>query len=86
MIADAVTLAHRQILDGSASAQVMTHYLKLGSTREKLEQERLRQENELLRAKVRQLEAGEGQGDLLAEALAAFRGYEPTKDAEELDA
>jgi hypothetical protein len=42
MVSLAMDLAETQIVDGTASAQVITHYLKLGSSREKLEQERLR--------------------------------------------
>lgn len=51
MISLAVDLAERQLLEGTASSQVITHYLKLGSSREKLERERLEEENNLLRAK-----------------------------------
>ncbi len=55
LIDAAVTLAEQQLLDGTASAQVITHYLKLGSTRERLEQERIMQENKLAAAKIEQL-------------------------------
>ena len=55
LISLAVDLAEKQLLEGTASSQVMTHYLKLGSSREKLEQERLRGENDLLKAKIQQL-------------------------------
>jgi hypothetical protein len=40
LISQAVDLAEKQMLEGSASAQVISHFLKLGSSREKLEQER----------------------------------------------
>jgi hypothetical protein len=53
LIAAAVNLAERQLRDGTAAAQVITHYLKLGSTRESLEQEKLRKENDLLEARHR---------------------------------
>lgn len=52
LVSLAIDLAERQLAEGTASSQVITHYLKLGSTREKLEQERLRRENELLTSKV----------------------------------
>lgn len=75
LVGQAVDLAERQMQDGSASAQVISHYLKLGSTRERLEQERLRQENELLKAKIEQLASGKRIEDLYETALNAMRTY-----------
>jgi len=69
-------LAEKQIQDGTASAQVLTHFLKLGSSREKLEQERLRHEVELMEAK-RELMATAGRIEsMYAEALDAMRSYQ----------
>ena len=50
LIALAIDRAEQQLLDGTASSQVITHYLKLGSSRERLERERLENENKLIRA------------------------------------
>ena len=75
LVSQAVDLAERQIQDGTASAQVLSHYLKLGSTREKLEQDRLRSENEMLRAKVSQIESGKNVEELYANAIDAMRTY-----------
>lgn len=71
----AVELAERQLVDGTASAQVITHYLKIASGREKLEREKLAQENELLRAKVQQIGSGEEIKELYENALSAMRAY-----------
>lgn len=71
----AVDLAEKQLAEGTASAQVITHYLKLGSTREVLEQERLTRENELLRAKVEQLASAKRIESLYENALNAMRTY-----------
>lgn len=71
----AVDLAEQQLREGSASAQVISHYLKLGSTRERLEQERLQRENELLVAKVEALASAERTEELYREALNAMRSY-----------
>jgi len=71
----AIDLAERQLTEGTASSQVITHYLKLGSTREKLEQERLRRENELLSSKVEQLASAKRVEDLYSAALNAMRTY-----------
>lgn len=75
LVSLAIDLAERQLSEGTASSQVMTHYLKLGSTREKLEQERLRNENDLLRAKVDDLAGAKKVEELYAAALSAMRTY-----------
>ena len=75
LISLAVDLAERQMREGTATSQVITHYLKLGTTRELLEQERLRQENRLLEAKVESLESQARVEDLYKNALEAMRKY-----------
>jgi hypothetical protein len=75
MVAIAVQLAEKQILAGTASAQVLSHYLKLGSSREKLEQERLARENELLAAKSEQLASQVRVEELYVNALNAMKAY-----------
>ena len=71
----AVDLAEQQLRDGTASAQVITHYLKLGSTREKLEQERIAKENELLQARVESMASVKRIEELYETALNAMRSY-----------
>jgi hypothetical protein len=78
----AVELAEEQLREGTASAQVISHYLKLGSTRESLEQERLANENSLLKAKVEQLASGQRIEELYGEALAAMKSYAGQKSYE----
>jgi cell division protein FtsB len=80
MISLANELAEKQLRDGTASSQVMVQYIKLGSTRESLEQERLKRDNELLRARVEQLSSGARNEELLENALRAFRGYSGTDE------
>lgn len=75
MIALAVDLAEKQLREGTASAQVITHYLKLASNKEKLEQEILEKQKELLEAKTDSLKSAAKVEELYAEALAAFRSY-----------
>lgn len=75
LISLAADLAERQLVDGSASSQVITHFLKLASTREKLEQERLQRENLLLSAKVDQISSGKRIEELYETALNAMRQY-----------
>lgn len=76
----ATNLAEKQLRDGTASSQVISHYLKLGSTRERLEQERIRHENELSRAKTESIEAQKQQEIELQEVIKAFRSYSGQED------
>ena len=88
LVSLAVYLAERQLEDGSASSQVITHYLKLGSTREQLEQERLTRENELLKARVEQLASAKRIEELYETALNAMRTYagqDPLSQDDEYD-
>lgn len=68
-------LAEEQIRNGNASSQVITHFLKLGSTRERLEQQRLEHENELTRVKIEAIESQKRVEELYLEALQAMRSY-----------
>ena len=83
MISLAVDLAEQQLLNGTASSQVITHYLKLGTTRERLEKEKLERENELLVAKVKNLQTEERKEALYEEALKAFRTYNGQVETDE---
>lgn len=76
MISLAEKLAEQQLRDGSASAQVITHYLKLGSSRETLEQKRLEGEVELQKAKIESLASTQRLEAMYMKAMDAFRGYQ----------
>lgn len=75
LIAAAYDLAEEQIRSGTATAQVITHFLKLGTEREKLERERLKRENTLLEAKVDSLASSARIEELTKKAIEAFRSY-----------
>lgn len=79
LIALAMDLAERQMREGTASAQVISHYLKMGSPRERLEQERLIRENELLKEKVEQLASSKRMEELYEDAINAMRTYSGQK-------
>ena len=83
LISLAVDLAERQLLEGTASSQVITHYLKLGSTKERLEKEKLIEENKLLRAKTENLQSMKRVEELYTEALNAMRNYAGQGEADE---
>ena len=75
LISAAIDLAEQQILDGTASSQVITHFLKLGTMRHKEEMEKIRLENELTRAKTESLKRSEHIEELYSEALEAMKRY-----------
>lgn len=75
LVSAALDLAEEQIRNGTASSQVVTHFLKLGSTRERLEQQRLEHENELTRVRIEAMESQKRMEDLYAEAISAMRSY-----------
>jgi len=86
LVSLAIDLAEKQLVEGTATSQVITHYLKLGSTREKLEQERLKRENELLNSKVEMMASAKRVEELYAAALSAMKSYAgQTDDMDEIE-
>lgn len=75
MISLAMDLAEQQLRDGTASAMVISHYLKLGTTKALLEKEKLEKETELLRVKAESIEAAKRSDELYAKAIDAMRSY-----------
>lgn len=83
LISLAVDLAEKQLRDGTASSQVITHYLKLGSTKEKLEKEILEKQKELIEAKTQSLQSAKRIEELYENALNAMRRYSGRNDSED---
>ncbi len=79
----ATELAEQQLRDGTASSQVITHYLKLGSTREKMEMKIKEKEMELITAKTENLQSSKRSEELYAEAIAAMRRYSGNGDPDD---
>ncbi|MCD7958344.1 MAG: hypothetical protein LUF89_02175 [Ruminococcus sp.] len=75
LISLAVDLAEKQLMEGTAFSQVITHYLKLGSTKEKIEKEILEKQKELLDAKTESLRSAQRVEELYEKALDAMRDY-----------
>lgn len=75
MVSLAFDLAQSQLEDGTASAQVITHFLKFGSSQNRLEQERLRKENLLLEARVKQISDSAQNSELYLEAIQMMKVY-----------
>jgi hypothetical protein len=85
LVALATDLAEEQMREGTASAQVISHYLKLGSTREQLEQERLRYETKLLEARTQQISDSARMEELYANAIHAMKTYQGQDIPDEYD-
>ena len=85
LIAAAYDLAEKRILEGTASSQELTYFLKAGSSKMRLENDKLREEVTHLRAKTAALEAQVNNEALLERALKAFRSYrgEDTDEGED---
>lgn len=75
LISLAVDLAEKQLMEGTASSQVITHYLKLGSTKERLEKQILEEQVDLLKAKTEALQSAKRAEELFADAMKAFAQY-----------
>lgn len=75
MIALAVDLAEKQLREGTASSQVITHYLKLATTREKMEKDILEKQLALIEAKTENLKTAKRMEELYVEAMEAMKGY-----------
>lgn len=80
MIALATKEAERRLRDGTASPQIIVHYLKLGSTKTELEREKLKAENKLLHAKTDYLESNARVEELFNQAMTAFGIYSGKAD------
>lgn len=85
MAALAMDLVEQRLRDGTASSQETTHFLKLVSSKAKLENERLRLENELVAAKTKALANAEEVKVLYEEALKAMRRYGGHDDSDDYD-
>ena len=75
LISKAVDLAERQIDEGTASSQIIVHFLKLGTEKAKLEREKLKQENLLTQAKIESIQSSTRVEELYAQAIDAMRRY-----------
>lgn len=85
LVSLAVDLAEKQLREGTASSQVITHYLKLGTTMSRLEREKMKLENNLLEAKANALKSAERLEAVYADALASMKIYSGNGDHDDVD-
>lgn len=75
MISLAIDQAEKMLLEGNAPSQIVVHYLKLASSKERLEKEKLENENKVLKAKAEMIESTKRSEEFYEEALRAFKTY-----------
>lgn len=88
LVSLAFDLVEQRLRKGTATSQETTHFLKLGSSRELLEQQRLQHENELMRVRVEAMESQKRVEELYKSALDAMRTYsgqDPIDHVDEYD-
>lgn len=83
LISLAIDLVEKKLLDGTASSQIITHFLKLGSTRAELELEKLKLENDLSKAKAENLRAAKDSEEKYQRAIEAFKRYRGISDSDD---
>lgn len=83
VISLAYDLAERQIREGTATSQVLTHFLRLGTERERLEREILTEQKKLVAAKTENLESSKRIEALYSDAMKAMRRYQGVQDEDE---
>ena len=85
LISLAIDLVEQRLLDGTASSQETTHFLKLASRKAKLENELLEAQTEMAKAKKDALQSQKRSEELFAEAIRAFKNYSGQDDEEDED-
>lgn len=75
LISLATDLVEQRLLDGTASSQETTHFLKLGSSKHKLELKKLEMECELGQAKKEAIESTKRMDEMYIKAVNAMRRY-----------
>ena len=83
MIALAMDAAEEQLMNGTASSQVITHFLKLATAKAQLEKEKLELENKLIEAKTEAIGSQKEIKELYENALKAMRNYSGQDDPDE---
>ena len=85
LISLAVDLAVQRLRDGTASNQLVSEIIKLGTVKERLSREKLQRENEMLKAKTEAIEASKNNGEMYMKAIRAMKLYSGFGDEEDDD-
>src|SRR5574344_2866959 len=83
MISLAMALAEQQLLAGTASSQLITEFVKRGSTKARIEQEILEEQKQLIEAKTQSLQSAKNIEELYVKALEAMKNYSGRGDPDD---
>lgn len=83
LISLAVDAARKQLAEGTAPTSIILHYLKLGTTRERMEREMMETQKELMEAKRQALESQARIEELYVQAMHAMQRYSGNDEDEE---
>lgn len=83
LISLAMDRAEEQLRAGTASSQVITHFLKLGSAKEQIEREILEKQKDLIVAKTENLQTNKHLEELYNGAIEAMKTYSGNRNREE---
>lgn len=85
LISLAYDLVEQRLRDGTATSQETTHFLKMGSPKERAERDILEKQKKLMEAKTEALESHKRMEQIYEEALAAMKKYGGAMNEEEED-
>lgn len=84
LIALAVDLVEQRLIDGTASSQETTHFLKLATQKARYEKELMEKQIELMTAKTEQIRSEQHKEELYEEVINALRKYNGQGDSDEV--
>lgn len=83
LISLATDLVEKRLREGTASSQETTHFLKLASTKARLEKQILEKQAELISAKTEAINSQKRIDELYEHAISAMRNYSGQGDPNE---
>lgn len=83
LISLAIDLVEQRLIDGTASSQETTHFLKLATSKSRIEKEILEKQKDLITAKTEALQSAKRVEELYANAINAMRRYSGHGDSDD---
>ena len=83
LISLSIDAAKKMLVEGTAPTSIVLHYLKLATTRERMEREMMATQKELMEAKKQALESQAKVEQLYADAMKAMQRYSGYGDPDE---
>lgn len=76
----AISLVKKRLMEGTASSQETTHFLRMASTETRLKNELIKTQQELMQARIKSIESEERKEALFTEAIEAMKRYSGNSD------